>query len=414
MIAAVLRKYKRQIGDSAWSLAGLVLMNAVAQIVVFPLYARKFGNVGYGDLQYLMAYVNVFTVSIGSAANYARMVAPPDEREENGGDYNLLLLLVGLFGIPFTYLVRRFGGAPMDHATYICYCLLFVAMAFRYYADVAYKITLNYRRYFVYYLLIGVGYVIGAILVWKTGIWPLGLLVGEALGVLYAYLSSAQLRHRALRPSPVWRRTLRAVLTFFVAEGVANLILNVDRILLKLLLGASAVTVYYLATLVGKVISVVIAPLNGVLIGYLARFDGRFTRRAMRWLTVGSTAAIVVGSLLCTLGGYVVLLILYPTEIEAVRDFLFVGSLAEVLYFVTSTVMVVLIRFAKKSYQVFINAIFGIFFFGLGIPATVMFSLWGFSIAMVLACAVRFVLAIYFGFRWVRKKQADPDGIITT
>jgi O-antigen/teichoic acid export membrane protein len=121
MIAAILKKYKKQIGDSAWSLAGLVLMNAVAQIVVFPLYARKFGNIGYGDLQYLMAYVNVLTVSIGSAANYARMVSPKGEREQNAGDYNLLLLLVGLVGIPFTYLVRRFGGAPMDNATYICY-----------------------------------------------------------------------------------------------------------------------------------------------------------------------------------------------------------------------------------------------------------------------------------------------------
>ena len=413
MIAAVLKKYKKQIGDSAWSLAGLVLMNAVAQIVLFPLYARKFGNIGYGDLQYLMAYVNILTVSIGSAANYARMVSPPEERE-NGGDYNLLLLLVGLVGIPLTYLVRRFGGAPMDNATYICYLLLFVAMAFRYYADVAYKLTLHYRRYFIYYLLIGIGYVIGAILVSKTGIWPLGLLVGEALGVLYAYASSAQLRRRALRLSPVWRRTVRAVLTLFVAEGVANLILNVDRILLKLLVGASAVTVYYLATLVGKVVSVVITPLNGVLIGYLSRFDGKLTRRAMRWLTVGSGAAILMGALLCTLGGYVVLLILYPSEIHTVGDFLLVGSLAQVLYFVTSIMMVVLIRFAKKSYQVIINAIFGICFFGLGIPATLMFSLWGFSVAMVLACAVRFALAIYFGFRWVRKKQADPDGIATT
>ncbi len=414
MIAAVLKKYKKQIGDSAWSLAGLVLMNAVAQIVVFPLYARKFGNVGYGDLQYLMAYVNILTVSIGSAANYARMVSPPDEREENGGDYNLLLLLVGLIGIPFTYLIKRFGGAPMDSATYVCYLLLFIAMAFRYYADVAYKMTLNYRRYFVYYLLIGIGYVIGAILVSKTGIWPLGLLVGEALGVLYAYFSSTVLRHRALHLSPAWRKTFSVILTFFVAEGVANLILNVDRILLKLLLGATAVTVYYLATLVGKVVSVVITPLNGVLIGYLARYDGRLTRRAMRWITVGSVATILLGALLCTLGGYVVLLLLYPAEIHTVRSFLFVGSLAQVLYFVTSIVMVVLIRFAKKSYQVFINLLFGICFFGLGIPATVIFGLWGFSVAMVLACAVRFALAIYLGFRWVRKKQADPDGILTT
>lgn len=403
MIGAIFQKYKRLIGDSAYSLFGLVLMNAVAQIVVFPLYAKQFGREGYGDLQYLMAYVNILTVSVGSAANYARMVSPVGERERNSGDYNVLLALVSLVGLPFTYLVWRFGGAPMDTATAICYFLLFVAMVFRYYADVAYKITLNYRRYFIYYAVIGLGYAIGAILVSKTGIWPLGLLVGEALGVFYAYLGSDVLRRRAFVLSPAWKATLRAILIFFISEGVANLILNVDRILLKLLVGASAVTVYYLATLVGKIISVVAAPLNGVLIGYLARFEGKLTRRVMRYLALGSLAAVALFTLCCSLGGYVVLWLLYPEELHAVRDFLFVGSLAQVLYFVTSVVMVVLIRFAKKSYQIFINAVFGVCFFGLGIPATIFFDLWGFSLAMVLACAVRFVLALALGARWAHK-----------
>ena len=413
MIAGVLKKYKNQIGDSIYSLAGLFLMNAVAQIVVFPLYARRFGDVGYGNLQYLMAYINVLTVSVGSAANYARMISPAAERTQNSGDYNVFLLLVSLVGVPFTYLVRVFGGAPMDNATYICYCLLFVAMAFRYYADVSYKITLRYRRFFLYYLFIGIGYAIGAVLVWKTGIWPLGLLVGEALGVLYAYGSSAVLSRRALRLSPAWRKTFRVILTFFLAEGVANLILNVDRILLKLLLGASAVTVYYLATLVGKTISVVTGPLNGVLIGYLARYEGKLTRRTMRLLTLGSLAAILVFTLFCWLGGYLVLLILYTAEFDSVKDFLFVGSLAQVIYFITGILMVVLIRFAKKSYQIFINAIFGICFFGLGIPATYLFGMWGFSLSMVAACALRLAAAIGLGFRWVRRKEIDPDGMIT-
>ena len=413
MIAGVLKRYKNQIGDSIFSLAGLVIMNAVAQIVVFPLCARRFGEVGYGNLQYLMAYINVLTVSVGSAANYARMVAPAEERTQNSGDYNVFLLLVSLVGLPFTYLVRLFGGAPMDNATYICYCLLFVAMAFRYYADVSYKITLQYRRFFLYYLFIGIGYAIGAVLVWKTGIWPLGLLVGEAMGVLYAYGGSAVLRRRAFRLSPAWRKAFRVILTFFLAEAVANLILNVDRILLKLLLGASAVTVYYLATLVGKTISVLTGPLNGVLIGYLARYEGKLTRRTMRLLTLGSLAAILVFTLVCWGGGYVAVFLLYPAEFDAVKDFLLVGSLAQVVYFITGILMVVLIRFAKKSYQIFINAIFGIIFFGLGIPATCLFGLWGFSLAMVVACLLRFGAAIGLGFRWVRKKGTDPDGMIT-
>ena len=40
------RKYKKQLGDSAFSILGLVLMNAVAQIAVYPLLARRLGTAG--------------------------------------------------------------------------------------------------------------------------------------------------------------------------------------------------------------------------------------------------------------------------------------------------------------------------------------------------------------------------------
>lgn len=413
MLIALFKKYKRLLGDSLWSIFGLVLMNAVAQIVVFPLYARRFGEIGYGDLQYLMAYVNIFTVSVGCAANYARMTAPEGERAQNAGDYNLFLLLVALLGLPLTLTVRRFGGVMMDTPTYVCYYLLFVAMAFRYYADVAYKITLDYRRYFGYYLAVAVGYGLGAVLVFQTGIWPLGLLVGEAFGVLMAYITCKQLNRRALSLSPTWRRTFSLIATLFVAEGVANLILNVDRILLKLLLGASAVTVYYLATLLGKTMSLVAVPLNGVIIGYLVRYDGKLTHRAMRGVAWVSAAMVLLGTLVCALGGYLMLFILYPAEYAAVHRFLWLGSLAQVLYFTTSMIMVVLIRFAKKTYQIYINAVFGVAFLGLGVPATLLFGLWGFAVAMVLAAFLRWCAALCFGFYHVRHSSSDPDGIMT-
>ena len=47
-LAGKAKKYKKQLGDSAFSIIGLVLMNAVAQIAVYPLLARRLGTAGYG------------------------------------------------------------------------------------------------------------------------------------------------------------------------------------------------------------------------------------------------------------------------------------------------------------------------------------------------------------------------------
>ena len=407
MISKWMKKYKTQLGDSLWSIMGLVLMNATMQIAAYPLLARLFGESGYGDIQYLMAYVNIITVSMGCAANLARMTAPAEERMKGNGDYNLFLLAVSLLGIPFTVLVSRFGGVAMDLKTTVCYYLLFVAMTFRFYADVSYKLTLRYRRYFLYYLFISIGYGIGAVLVWKTGIWPLALLPGELMGVLYAYLADDTLRRKGLKPSPMFGWVAKCILIFFVSEGISNVIFNVDRLILKLLIGSSAVTVYYLATLVGKTVSLVTTPLNSVLIGYLARYEGRFSRRIMKWVTLGSVVSLVLCTGLCMVGGYVVLWLLYPAELEAVKGFLLVGSAAQVLFFTTSFVTVILIRFARKAYQIIINGMFGVCFFGIGIPATIYGGLWGFAIAIVVANAVRWLVAIALG--WYRAVKEDRN-----
>ena len=390
----LLKRYRTHLGDSLFGIFGLLLMNLVAQLLLFPLYAKRFGSVGYGELQYLMGYVNILTVTMGTAACLTRMTASAADRWQNGGAFNLFLTLFALLGLPLTYLVRCFAGVSMNGATYCCYYLLFVAMLFRYYADVAYKITLNYRRYFAYYAVVGAGYAVGAFPMWQTGIWPLGLLVGEAAGVLFAYCTEKTLRQGGLRLTPAWRRTLSALLVLFLTEGASNLILNADRLLLGIFESPSAVTAYYLATIAGKTMSLLTVPLAGVLIGYLARYEGGLSVQITRRLFLGAIGAVVAFSLLCTGGGALAIYLLYPAEFHTVWRYLPIGSLAEVLYFITGILTVVVLRFGKRLYQVIINGSFAVAFFALGIPATIAFGIGGFAVAVALANLLRFVLAI--------------------
>lgn len=388
---------------------GLVLLNVVAQIAVFPLLARLFGESGYGDIQYLSAYLNIFAMSAGCAASLARMTAPPERRLENNGDYQWLLTVLCLLCLPVFFLICRFGGVAMDAATALCYYLLFVAMTFRFYADVSYKLTLRYRRYFLFYCCIGAGYALGAFLAWRTRIWPLALLPGEAAGVLFAYLADGTLRRRAWRLSPAFGQVMRVVLLLFLSEGISYLIANADRLILKFLIGSSAVTVYYLATLVGKTMTLITIPLNGVILGYLARYEGSLGRRGARWIFFGSLISFVFFTCVCVFGGYLMLLWLYPAELDAVRPFLLVGSFAQVIYFTTSMITVILARFAKKSYQLIVNGAFGICFFAVGIPATLGYGLWGFSLGVIAANLLRWTLAVLLSAYWARKAEKYPD-----
>ncbi len=386
-----LYKYAAPLHDVLCVAAGMTLLHAALQLLVYPLFAARLGGATFGEVQYLLAYPNVLATTLGAALGLARMVAPDGERHRNGG-YHLALLVTLPLHFLFALLLCRYG-AKMSGVSAFCYALLFAAMAWRAYAEVSFKLTLRYGRFFLFYAVIGVGYIAGLLLFYRTGNWPLTLLVGEAAGLAFAYGSDATLRRDAWQRTPAFRPVLRTVAVLFLSEGLSNLIFNADRLLLGLLLDASAVTVYYLATLVGKTVSLAALPLNGVLLGYLSRFEGVLTRRTARRVLVLALLAVAVCTLLCTLGGFAAVWLLYPAQLRDVSRYLLPGSLAQALYFVTSVLTVLLIRFAKGSRQVAVNGTFALCFLCLGIPALRVGGLWGFAWAAVLAGAMRFLLA---------------------
>ena len=58
-------------------------------------------------------------------------------------------------------------------------------------------------------------------------------------------------------------------------ELIAAVILNADRIILQAVDGGTSVTVFYAATLIGKMVSLISMPLNGVIIGHLSKYNGK-------------------------------------------------------------------------------------------------------------------------------------------
>ena len=174
---------KKIVGDSIWSISGLLLMNVVAQFLVYPIWNKKLGNESHGFILYLLSMMNTYTVTVALACNYARMRASAFGDTFNR-TYNRIMVIASAIAVPYTLIVLFVSGieksTPIE---VILFVVLTVVTMWRYYADVEYRLTLNYKGYFIYYLIISVGYGIGILLFLWTGIWPLALLLGEFAGV---------------------------------------------------------------------------------------------------------------------------------------------------------------------------------------------------------------------------------------
>ena len=385
-------KLKSIFTDTIWSMAGLVLMNVVAQFAVYPYWNRVLGSEEYGNIIYLLAVMNILAISVGSGVNYARMRQSADVETENrpylllmaAGTALSLLVLVALYFI---------GLLHIRPAEFGLFCLLTVATMWRFYADVEYRLHIDYKGYFFYYLVISLGYLIGIALFRATGLWPLALLPGELAGLaLVLWRGSIFKWEKAFRVedfSPV----LRLALLLVGGDVLSYLTFNGDRLILRWSAGGSAVSIYYIASLFGKTMTLVTTPLNGVLVGHLARYDGKLSLKLMRLVTVLSAAAVLLATVACVAASIIVLPFLYPAEFVEVRPYLLIANAAQVFYFVGSVqTATVLLRFTPARNQMIVVIVHGVLFVAVCVPLALLHGLVGFCWGVLLVNAIRLIV----------------------
>ena len=397
---------RRLLSDSVWSIAGLVLMNMTAQFAVYPVWNRELGNDVYGRILYLIAGMNILAISMGVASNYARMKASAEGKTANR-PYSRILLITTCALVPWCVLVALFAGnggmSPPETGLLV---LLGIATMWRYYADVEYRLSLNYRAFFVYYLAVSAGYGIGVGLFLWTKLWPLALLPGELLGVFLVYRRGTVLKRIENEESAVPDDAVtKMIMTLFATEVISNLITNGDRVLLNLLVNATAVTVYYQASLMGKTMALITTPLNSVLIGYLSRVKGGLTKKIMNIVTLGSLAAVIAATALATLGSHILIHLLYPQNYELVRPFFWMANIAQVCFFVSNVAATVLLRYCKTGYQLYINLVYAGLFIALCIPGMILWQVQGLCLGMMTAGLVKLGYVLFLGYRSVKKAE---------
>ena len=398
-------KLKKLLTDSVWSIAGLLLMNVVAQFLVYPIWNSHLGEDRYGTVLYLLSVMNIVAVSMGISCNYTRMRSSTDGETRNT-PYLVVMLAASALSVPLVQLLRLIGLIELPTGESLLYTLLMALTMWRYYADVQYRLHLNYRGYFLYYLTISAGYGVGILLFASTGLWPLALLPGEAAGLLLVLLRGRVLRFDGRQSWAEMSPTVKLILILLGSEMLSALIFNGDRVLLNLTVSGAAVTAYYLASLLGKTVSLISTPLNSVVIGHLARYQGRLTLRLMHLVLLAALAATALGTAACTVASHMLIRLLYPDNYEAVRGMFIIANLAQVCYFITNMLTVMLLRFAKPRCQAIVNGAYTAAFCVICIPMTLWRGLDGLCLGLLLTSMTRMLTALLLGYQAASAKDA--------
>ena len=411
------RDNRKKLLDLIYSIGAAGIFNLVIQVLVYPsFYNGLNASIGiegkdggpYGVALTIISFLAITAGTCGYSVNCSRILGIEKGHTSNS-DYNLILLIMGVIGsiLGIVYIYSLGYTSPLSLFLYVF--LMFSTML-RYYSEVEFKINTNFFRYMIYYLLISAGYALGLLTFFPTGEWMLPLIIGESLAVLFVVIFGKIYRRPLIKPTKNFVPVLSSIGLIFLSAFIDNITLHADRILLLAITGDGAyVEIYYAASLLGKVISMLTLPINAILISYLVRYKGGLNRKL--WLIVISATSTfgILGFLGCLAASPIVINILYDGMLEKTLPYLIPAILGQVLYFVSGMLMMILLRFKGEKKQLLLNAIYAVVFFTGVAIGTAIGDLTGFVYGILIANALRFAAVTIWGFLEKRKRNAEAE-----
>ncbi len=380
---------KKALINLIFSVAGIAVFNGIIQFVLYPFLNRQVGDAEFGVILTMISIMSIISSSAGAAVNNARMVAPFEKTSKNG-DYNLILLLFNIIGIAIIIIFLRVVKQFSWYNVLFLNLLMFVT-TYRYYSDCEYRKSLKFSSFFIYYLLIGIGYILGCLIYKILPYWQLSMLIGEVLALGFVVIRGTIYR-KPFETSHVRNKVWLLSISLLIGEIINNLILNSDRILLFLVVSDEAVTQYYIASLVGKIVALVTVPLNGVIIGYLSRQEKNPSKK---FILIYLSTVIGLGILAfigCLIFSPIIIKLLYPDSYEGVKGILIIAIIAQVAFFCSTLAMSLIIKYMHSRVQLFINIIHLIIFIIITLLGAYYGGLVGFAVAAMIGNVIRFLI----------------------
>lgn len=368
-------------------------MNGVLQVLVYPLLNRIMGSDQLGELLYLMGLVAILCPSVGQALNTSRLVVRRDYDVSNG-DYNILLLLFGGVGTVVALVVAKSSmTTPM---VILWTIILLMTTIFRYYGDVEYRLNLNYQKYFIYYTVLTVGYVAGFGLYLLTKNWFLVFITGEAAAIIYLAATGTVFRGFFDRSKWFNKASQRGGFLVF-SYLITNLTLNIDRLVLENLIGHLAVTQYYVTSLIGKTLVLLVAPVNTIIISYLTRKQERINRKQFMMFTGIGIGVSFVFFICAQIGTPIFVKLFYGDLYDSVKGMITVVNLSQILGVLSAYLFIVVLTFTEEKWQLLLQIFHLVVIVALVLLFTGSGGIMGFAEAVLIANAIRVAAVILLG-----------------
>lgn len=388
---------KKVIDDMLLNLIATAIPITVLQLVILPMLSHQMGSDGYGLAVTMLSVFNVVPASFGNVLNNIRLLYENKYRENQyEGDFQIILLMMCIINfVAMSALTIYYENDLNIFHLFLILMTSFLWLLKEYYI-VAFRIQINYKAILLNNLIMVIGYVIGFILYVWNDYWQMIYLAGYAFSLVYV-IRHSNLWKEKINITPFFRYTLGQTILLFISGLFTRLLSYADRMLLYPMLGGTMVSIYFVATLFGKIVSMTITPVNSVVLTYLAKREQKNDRIFKQTFLTGSIVCIA-GYLFCLILSRPVLGFLYPQYIEDAIPYILITTATSILGVLIGLVNPFIIKYFDMKWQMAINGGTVAVYIVVCLILLSFYGLWGFCIGALVVYAIKllFMLVIYF------------------
>ena len=382
---------KKIVFDLVLNMIATAVPIAILQLVIYPLISQDVTVEGYGMMVTVISLLTVISNTLGNTLNNIRLLNDGKYKKKRiVGDFNQLLLRESIISL---IIVGSFSIVLFRQISLIEFLLIEVIgmlMVFHSYFIVDFRLKLDYNAIVWNNVQLALGYFVGYLTFFLTGIWELVYLFGYGFSLIYIFRKTKLWREPLLK-TIYWHEILKDTFLLLISGVLGSLLNYSDKIIIYPMIGAEAVTIYYIATLLGKLVSMVIGPINSVMLSYIVKLK-QISNKILTLILCSAVMIAVVGYIICLTFGDVVLKYIYPQHFSEVVKYMPITSATAMIMMLISVLYPFVLKFCKMKWQVIIDATSLICYVCLGVAFYQFYGLYGFCIGVLAAFLIKFFI----------------------
>ncbi|TYS63953.1 hypothetical protein FZD47_10650 [Bacillus infantis] len=391
------RKYINFMSDVTLNIIASGVIAIVLQFGVYPLLNKGLNTALFGEVLVMMSIVNIVAVLLGNSLNNIRILYNKEYKAEKvTGDFSLILLCAGIVNLLIMSTIVFLLWPHHSFWGNILLIIISLLTMLRSYLIVDYRLALNYKRIAQHSLMYSAALLFSTLILFISDLWQLVFFIGETISLLFLAFTT-QLIKEPIKISFKIKHTVKQYILLCISSLLGNILIYLDRFIIFSFLGAQKVTIFFVATMIGKLSSLILSPISGVVLTYLSNKEGKITLKVFWMLNVGILIFSSIASFFTLILSKLALSIFYPNLYDDALKILFIANFAVILLSSCSLTQTIILKYSRMNVQILIQLVYGLIYAIGGIVMINLAGLKGFCLAASLAALFKFFFILFAG-----------------